>query len=222
MRFLIEFEGVLVDLAPVWYAAHVAVAGEVGWSALDQGMFWRLIRSQGRSAEVLRAAKPAKLSDYQVRFEQRIEADEALVACALHPEVAGALDRLSRLGECHMVTLGSNLAARREVLERRGLQGRFQRSEKLDPDPRRRPAELRVLAQGDSRTMLVAGTDALIRAGGGAELFTVGLSRGSCTAARLHQAGASVVYQDLAELEASLQTGGADLIRAGLLPPSLG
>ncbi len=221
MRFLIEFEGPIVDLAPAWFAAHEAAATAVGWSRLDQATFWRLIRTQGRTAEVLPGAKPHKLADYLARFEQQLEASESIRELHPHDEAPAALAELARRGPCHMVTLGANLPARLAVLEEQGLRNLFAQAVALSSDPRRRPDELRVLAASDPRAIVVAGTEALVRAAQSAELFTVGLTCGCCAERRLHQAGASVVLKDLAELVRSLQSGAADLIRAGLLPAPL-
>jgi len=52
-------------------------------------------------------------------------------------------------------------------------------------------------------------------------VVSVGVSVGPCSLARLHQAGASVVYKALHELSASIRDGAADLVQAGLLPRSL-
>lgn len=87
-------------------------------------------------------------------------------------------------------------------------------------DPRRRPAELRVLAAGERRVVVAAASDALIRAAREAGFFALGISNGPCSTARLQQAGADVVYKSLEELADSIETGGADLIRAGLPPIS--
>ena len=94
--------------------------------------------------------------------------------------------------------------------------------ETIDSDPRRRPAELRVLSQGDPRTVVVASDDSIIRAAGTAELFAVGVAGGSCSVDRLHAAGADIVYRDVDGLIDSLRGGASDMIRAGLLPAARG
>lgn len=221
MRFIIEFDGVVADVAAGLFAAHQATAKEVGWSALDRATFWRLLRTQGRGAQMLPAAKPPKLAEYQTRFELRAEADENIAAFGLIEDVSVALTRLAALGACHLVTLGANVEARMKWVDHHGLRRFFQRIERLDADPRKRPAELRLLSAKDPRTIVACGTDALVRSAGSAELFSVGISSGPCIAAKLHQAGASVVLGDLEALVSSLQTGGAELVRAGLLPRSL-
>jgi phosphoglycolate phosphatase-like HAD superfamily hydrolase len=110
------------------------------------------------------------------------------------------------------------MEARQKFLVRHGLARFFKQFEKLDPDPRRRPAELKLLAKARPRTVVVGTSDVLVRSAGSAELVTVGISTGSCTGLRRHQAGASIVYKELAELGQSLQTGARDLVQAGLLP----
>ena len=221
LRFIIEFDGAIADVGAGLFAAHQAAAREVGWSALDRATFWRLFRTQGRGAQFLPAAKPHKLAEYQTRFELRAEAEESVAAFCLAEDASVALKQLAALGSCHLVTLGANIDARMKLIDRGALRRFFQRIERLDADPRKRPAELKLLAAKDPRTIVACGTDALVRSAGSAELFSVGMSSGPCIAAKLHQAGASVVLGDLQALVSSLQTGGAELVRAGLLPRSL-
>ena len=96
------------------------------------------------------------------------------------------------------------------------------RIEGLDPDPRKRPGELRTLASGDKRSLVAAASDTVIRSAGEAGILAVGIRRGSCSADRLYRAGADIVYKDLEELRIAILEGSEDLIRAGLLPPGLG
>jgi phosphoglycolate phosphatase-like HAD superfamily hydrolase len=221
LRFIIEFDGVVADIAAGLFASHQAAAKEVGWSALDRATFWRLFRTHGRGAQMLPAAKPAKLAEYQTRFDLHAESDTCIADFALVEHVSAVMTRLVALGTCHLVTLGGNVAARSRLVDQGGLLRLLSRIEPLDLDPRKRPAELRTLSAKDPRTIVICGTDALVRSTGTADLFSAGISSGPCVAARLHQAGASVVFRDLDALVSSLQTGGSELVRAGLLPRSL-
>lgn len=218
---IVESDGVLVGQQTAWHAAHVAAAQAVGWSSLDLGTFWRLIRTKGRQADLLPAAKPGKVADYWARFDQLIESDEFVKRLTIHDDVVEPLRGLRRHGQVQAVTLGSNLAVRRSLLEAAGIGPLIGAFEKLDPDPRRRPVEIKHLVRAEPRRLLVAASDALIRSAGAAEILCVGIPGGTCTESRLHQAGAGVVYKELNELRASLDAGAADLIRAGLLPRSL-
>lgn len=220
MLILIEFDGVLADLRAVFYAAHCSAARASGWSWLDESTFWRLIRTKGKQAGFLPGARAGLVESYRARFESEVEATENISQFEWRPGCADALGKLSRHGSCASLTLGSNLDARRAVLEGGGIGDFMNRLDGLHEDPRRRPGELTILATGQPRTIVVAADDSLIRAAGQAELLCVGVSAGSCSARRLHQAGADVVYSELEELVDSLDRGAPDLVRAGLLPPS--
>ena len=64
MHLILEIDGPVLDVAPVWHRLHLEVVAAVGWSALDQATFWRLTRKHGREADLLRGAKPIKLKEY--------------------------------------------------------------------------------------------------------------------------------------------------------------
>ena len=221
MIFIIEFDGPIIDIRPVYYRLHRETAEEVGWSWLDERTFWRLTRAKGREANVLPDARPSKLKEYRARFGERLEGDLTVEQYSPHAGIDQALDGLTRRGSPCLITLGANLSARRRVLHHTGLTRYFTKLETLNSDPRRRPGELRVLAANERRTLVVASTDSVIRAASQAGLFTVGIASGSCADARLHQAGADVVYPDIHRLVTSLSSGGHEMIRAGLLPPPL-
>ena len=221
MRLIIEFDGPVFDPSSVYYAAHQAAAAEVGWSQLDQATFWRLLRTKGRQADLLPGAKPVKIAEYEKRFDDHLESDALVASYQPQSDIRDTLLQLAHAGSCCLITLGSNVAGRRTVLEKHGLAGRFARFDGLEADPRRRPAELRQLCEADPRTLVVAASDALIRSAGEAGVVSVGIAAGPCSMARLHQAGASVVYKALSELSASICDGAADLVQAGLLPRSL-
>lgn len=222
MRFLIELEGPVFDPAAAWYAGHELAATAVGWSRLDRATFWRLTRTKGLTGEILPGAREAKLAEYAALFVQHVESDAAISTTVFQEDAAATLSQIVRFGPCALITLGANVEARTRLLESARLRRFFERLEPIDADPRRRPAQLRSLAAGDRRTVVAAGTDSILRAANEAGLFTVGVSRGSCSVTRLHQAGAAVVYKSLGELLDSLKSGAADLVRAGLLPAPLG
>jgi len=221
VRIIIEFDGPVFDPAPLYYAAHQAAATDVGWSRLDRATFRRLMRTKGKQADFLPGAKPAKIAEYDRRFAEHIESDALLAPYGPQLEVRETLAQLARIASCSLMTAGSNVDGRRVALEKHGLAGFSERFEGVESDPRGRPAQLRRLSEGDRRTLVAAATDSLIRSAVEAELFAVGIASGGCSVARLHQAGANVVYKELHELATSLRSGAADLIGAGLLPPSL-
>ena len=219
MRFIIEFDGPIIDVRSVYYRVHCEVTAELGWSNLDEPTFWRTLRTKGEDPSLLPGARPIKLKHYLARLRERLEDDDVVSQYRPHHGIDGVLEKLARAGPSCLITLGANLPARQRVLDETGLARFFVEAEKLHPDPRRRPGELKALAAGNPRTLVVGSTDSLIRASRAAELFTVAVASGSCAARRLHQAGADVVNSGLSALAESLASGGRDLIRAGLLPP---
>lgn len=222
MRFIVEFEGAVVDVRSVHYGLYRDVAAEIGWSRVDEATYWRLVRTKGSEADVLPGARPAKRAAYGTRFAERVEEAKAIAQCRAHDRIDRVIADLARHGSFDMVTLGANLSARRDWIAGTAWASLVGRMEKLSDDPRRRGAELSALSEGDPRTLVIAADESIIRAAGSAELFSVGVASGSCTPARLHQAGADIVLTGLAELADSLASGAQDLIRAGLLPLSLG
>ena len=219
MIFIIEFDGPIIDIQPVYCRLHREIAEEVGWSWLDERTFWRLTRTKGRVANVLPEARPSKLKEYHVRFNERLESDFWIERYRPQAGIDEVLGNLVQRGTCCLITLGVNLAARRRVLERAGLTRYFTRSQTLNSDPRRRTIELQTLASTEQRTVVVASTDSVIRAADRGGLFTAGIASGPCTSTRLHQAGVRVVYPDIQGFMDSLSSGASDMIRAGLMPP---
>jgi len=218
VRFLIEFDGPLVDVEPVYSAAYRGAIEQAGWSRIDHDTFWRLFRAKGRQADLLPGAKPAKVEAFWADFEARLDSHAYLSAMTPFDTTRGAVQKLAKDKKIIVVFLGGNGAARRAVLEKHGLLEWVNRVEAVPSDPRLRPAALRNLAAGDKRTIAVTTSDTLIRAANEAELVSVGLTCGPCAAPRLHRAGVGVVYASLIELVDSLRNGGAELAIAGLLP----
>ena len=217
---IIEIEGAILDIQGAWHRAHVAATADVGWSSLDAPTFWRLTRKDGLHANLLPGAKPMKTKAYVDRFAERLE-ERAIIDLALPGDrVAETLGVFAATGAIVAVTLGANVEPRRSLVQRTGLNPPIARIEGLANDPRRRPGELRILSENHPRTLVAAASDGLVRAAQSAGLFTVGISSGACAPARLHQAGADLVYPDLRHLTEALADGAAELVRRGWPPPA--
>ena len=199
MNLIIEIDGPVLDVATAWHRVHLEVAAAVGWSALDQATFWRLTRKQGREANLLPGAKPVKLKEYYARFDDRLEADEVVADHEPYDVIDGVLASLSTKGSISLVTLGSNIEARRSVLDRYDLVRFADRIERLDADPRKRSNELRILAAGQKRSLVAAASDSVLRAAGEAGIVAVGIPRGPCSAERLYRASIDLPYLVAAE-----------------------
>jgi len=218
MKFIIEFDGIVADTAPPWYEAHRRAAADVGWSKLDQPTFWRLTRTQGMDANILPGAKPIKLKKYYERFHELIETDELVALARVDADIHEPLRRLRHKGDCVFVNAAPNVEARKRWLGEASVSEPPIALDVLSPDPSEQIQELRNLAGPDKRAVVVAATDTVVRAGRSAEILAIAISSGSCSKKRLHQAGADLVYTNLADLAESVAAGGKDLTEAGLLP----
>lgn len=222
MFILIEWDGVLADVMAGYHRAHQQCAAKVGWSALDSARFRAAMRKQGPDAQVLPGAPLPKVKSYRELFIAALESDEVLRATPLHESANLHLKAVARHATLICLTLGTNLAARQEVLQKGGIAALCAQSAALDPDPRRRPGHLRTLAGNEKRVLVAAASEPLLRAAGSADMIAVGFSTGAASSARLQQAGADIVYGGLDELAGTLTRGAPDLVRAGLLPLPLG
>ena len=222
MFIIVEIDGLVFDVAAAWHRAHREAAASVGWSAMDRPAFWGLTRKNGREAKVLRGVKPLKLKKYYEIFAAGLETDEVIGEFEPREDIDRILGSLAAKATLSLVTLGSNVQARKAAIEHVGLARFVSRIEGLSNDPRKRPGELRFLSGADERTIVAAAGDTLVRSAGEAGIVTVAIPRGACTADRLHRAGAGVVYDDMECFRSAVVEGSEELTRAGLLPPGLG
>lgn len=220
MRFIIELDGPIFDIAAAHYAAYHEVAGELGWSRLDPTTYWRLVRTKGREADVLPGARPIKIEHYYEAFPRQFESEANLSKLTPRDDVRKALAGIAEHGTVAGVTLGTELKTREMLLDRADLAPLFADVIALAANPATRATELKSLSDGDPRTVVVAATDELVRAAATAELFCVAISGGTCSKPRLHRASPGVVFTNLDALRDSLASGAEDLIEAGLLPAS--
>ena len=222
MRFIIELEGPVFDVSAACFAAHLEAASAVGWSRLDQASFWRLLRTKGERAEFLPGASESKLKEYFERYAAAMENAASFERFRIEEGTPATLATIARHGPVMAISLGTNLEARTSLLKKIHVDRLFRDVRGLSADSRLRPAELKSLSEKDSRAIVVACSDSIVRAADQAELFTVGISTGPCGLDRLQRAGPRIVFKELADLAASLQRQGLDLVKAGLLPAPLG
>ncbi len=222
MKIIVELDGVIFDALAAQYRAHQAGTKAVGWSCLDENRFRRAIRKQGLLTDLLPGASAMKAKQYASFIQQALETDQALSALAPVSGIVEHIKRILRHATLIGVSVGANIAARRESLKRCQLSDHFQVVEQLSVEPKRRPVELKMLAGDERRCVVLAASDMLMRSAGSAELIAVGLSTGICSSKRLFQGGADLVYTSLEEFAESLEGGAPDLVRAGLMPLSLG
>lgn len=176
------------------------------------------------------------MAAYEKLFSQRLDEDELIATLTPHEGAMDALRTLSDNGSVCFVTSGSNRGCELAgpacwsvgpTSRSKAMTGFLKAPDTvevhaLSTEVDKRPGELRILAGADERCLVVASTDTLLRTAELAGVFSVGISSGVCSAPRLHQSGADVVYPGITDLADSISGGAGDLIRAGLLPAPLG
>lgn len=216
MKFILECDGVVLDVQPAYWAAYTAVCAELGAPRIDPAAFWRAIRKGAADGDLVRGVKPTRLRDFRRRFDERLEADEGIAAIEPHSDVGRALATLRQAGECVLVSTGPNRTARQKLLDAANLSVHFSRMKALSEDRGYRIDQLRVLSDGDPQTVVAAASETLILSAEDSELFAAGVASGTCTRPRLTRAGARVVFADLADLAECVAAGADELVSAGL------
>ncbi len=217
MKFIIEADGPVLDVQPIYWAAYSTAVAEIGQARTDPAAFWRIIRRGDRAGLAVRGANPRQLQLYEARIAELIESDDAVAHGRPQPGVTDALRRLGGRGECVMVTLARNRAGRQKILDAEDLAIHFFQMLGLAAETTRRGDQLRAVVDGDPQVMAAAATPSMVRAAVGADLPVVGVTNGASTGRRLTQAGAQCTFADLPELADELDRGAPELVRLGLL-----
>jgi len=220
MRIIIEFDGPVIDVEPVYWAAYSRVAGELGLARKDRAVFWRLLRRGAGIGDMLTGAKPRHIQRFREAFPEALDLDVCLADGAAREDISGELRALCA-GQhvLSLVTLGRNAKARQKLLDANDLSVHFTRMSRLAAEPVLRRAQLQELTEGHARVLVAAASETLVKLGDEAGLFTAGIADGPCAARRLTQAGARLTFRGFGELGNEVATGCRNLIAAGLPPP---
>ncbi|MCP4590501.1 MAG: HAD family hydrolase [bacterium] len=220
IKLIIELDGPVLDVEPVYWAAYSCIAAELGLARKDRAEFWRSVRRGGGVGDLLTGAKPRHIQRFREGFPQALESDECLRQAGEHEGVAAELRSLYAIQHVlSLVTLGQNSAARQAVLDGYDLSTHFTEMTRLTGDGYQRLARLRELAVDCRRVLVAASSESLIKLADEAGLFAVGIHGGPCTGRRLTQAGARVTYRGMADLAEEITAGGRTLIDLGLAAP---
>ena len=222
MKIILELDGPVFDVEPVYWAAYSRAAGELGMARKDRRVYWNAVRRGAGVGDMLVGAKPRHLVRYRERFPEWLETDECLAEAVAHQCAADELRALEVGGHAmSLVTLGSNAAARQKLLDSADLSKYFSRMARMVSDPFQRIAQMKELAEEHPRVLVVASSEPLVKLANEADLIVVGVSSGPCIGRRLTQAGARMTFGDLEELGNELASGARALVAAGL-PPRAG
>jgi phosphoglycolate phosphatase-like HAD superfamily hydrolase len=218
VKFIIDLDGPVLAVRQRYLHAYTHAAERVQVAPLPDDTFWRLLRNGAADGRLLKAARPEQARKFRTRMEELLEETEAIALCTEAPGAGDALRRLRRFGELILVTTGSNRFARQSVLDRHDLSVHFARMRGLSAESSLRVAQLTELVDEDTRVLIVAGDEVLVRTAQKAGLVTIGVSNGATGDTILTRAGAQLVYPDLGKLADELESGGEHLLQAGLLP----
>ncbi|NOT00994.1 MAG: HAD family hydrolase [Phycisphaerales bacterium] len=217
---VIEADGVILNVEPVYWSAYGAAAGEIGRPRTDPAVFWRAIRSAAKTGTYLAGARTAQVRPFEQRLSELVESDDAWTAATVADQTNDALRKMRVSAKLVLVSVGRNRQARQKRLDAAGLSDHFFEMYGLPAERSRRVERLTALSGEWGRVLVVASTDELVRSSDAAGLFTVGVSSGACTTRRLEQAGARAVFNDIASLADELASGGHMLMAHGWLPPA--
>ena len=221
MHLIIELDGPVLNVEPVYWAAYTRIVAELGLARKDRSVFWTLQRRGAGLGEMLLGAKPRHLQHFREGLAAALELEECWAQAVAQPDAADEL-RALRVGQhaLTLVTLGRNAKVRQAQLDAHHLSADFTRMARLAADPFQRLAQLKELTEGRPRVLVAAGTEPLLKLADEAGLVAVGLANGPCTAQRLTRAGARLTFADLHALGEEIVHGAPQLIAAGLLPPA--
>lgn len=223
MQIIIELDGPVIDVEPVYWAAYSRAAGELGLARKHRPDFWRLVRRGAGAGEMLAGARPRHVQRFCESFAALLEDDESWSDAVAQAGVADELRGL-RAGQhvLTLVTLGRNAGARQQRLDAHDLAVHFTRMARLAIEPYKRTAQLKELTENHTRVLVAAACEPLVKCANEAGLTAVDVSNGPCSARRLTQAGAALTFGGLNELSEEIARGGRNLLAAGLLPGGTG
>ncbi len=219
-RLILEMDGPLFEGEPGYWKSYSDAASALGLPRTDRARFWRLIRSAKPADQWVAGAKPKQIAALKQQFIAGLEHDASLSISVIQPDASEAMRRLAKLANCVLVTRGSNRGARQRLLDAAGLSVHFLEMHGLSAEGGRRVERLKQINAESDVVLVAAASVELVHSASEISLPAVGVSNGACTASRLTQAGAVVVYSDLRELVDELESGGRNLAEAGVRWPA--
>ncbi len=221
MLLSLELDGPILDVAPRWYAAHRRAQDELGLPRRDAREFWRLTRKGADLAEIVRPTRSGQLADYLRAFGAALTSEDLTARDAPQPDVKIALVSLREVAPCALVTTRGDRATTQALLDRYELWRPFNKTMMLSSDRSVRSSQIAGLLDEEDPVLAATSDEPLTKAFDSAGAVVVGIANGPCTPRRLRQAGAGVVFGDLAEFAEALRRQDEELIKAGYRPRRL-
>ncbi len=218
MKLIVELDGIILNIKPPYWRAYRDAVADVGLAPTDEATFWRLLRVGADFGQMIRGAKPRQVEAFQIVFEGHKEKDANVALATAHELARDVLAQLSALGEISAATLGTNILARRELLS--SFSALLNPSiEQLNQLTDVGAEQLRALARGHDKCVVILSSERFARAADKAELPSVGIAGGAFLARRLSTCGVRVVFPDLNAFACSFKSQDAKLVEMGLVLP---
>lgn len=217
LNTIVEYEGVVIDVLPRYWAAHREGMKAVKFEGPTQAEFWRLWRIGSPDSTFLPIGKPHHVAEYTRIRNERINATDLMALDVAQPGASENLRVLKQLGACHLATLCDNRAGINATLDRLDLWIHFDKKMVLPKDSDRRVTTLREMMGEHACTLVVAGSVPFAYAANEAGARVVGMKTGLAYPKNLRQVGVDVFFDSLDALTDALTRRDPDLLRIGLI-----
>ncbi len=213
---IVEYEGVLVDVRPRYWAAHQQGLAAVGLNGPDPEEFWRLIRTGASDGLLAPMARTTQMLEYAKARDQARNDTDLFALDEAHENLEPSLRVLKAMGTCHLASLSPNRDALNAVLNRLNLWMYFDRKAVLPVDRERRVKAITEMA-GSGRSLAVAGSVPFAYAASEAGCRVVGLTTGVAFPKQMRQVGVDLFYESLDALTDALSRHDPELQRIGVI-----
>lgn len=213
---IIEYDGVLVNLQPRYWAAHSQAVAAAGFQGPTQDEFWRLLRTGASDGQLVPYAKSAKVLEYAALRNRLLHGAELMELDEGWPDTAINLKVLKNMGTCHIASLCPNRDALNAALNRLDVWMYFDKKQVLPADSDRRIEALQQMS-GGMRTLAVAGTIPFAYAANEAGCRVVGMKTGLAFPKQFRQVGVDVCFDSLDGLTDALARRDPELQRIGVI-----
>ncbi|HSW44738.1 MAG TPA: hypothetical protein VLM89_04120 [Phycisphaerae bacterium] len=217
LNTIIEYEGVVIDVRPRYWAAHRAALQAIGLAGPNQEDFWRLVRTGSPDSAFVRQGKPHHATDYVRVRDERINSTDLMVVDVAQEGAGTNLRVLKQMGACHLATLCENRAGINTTLDRLDLWIHFDRKVALPREPQRRMETILEMMGEHPSTLAVASSVPFAYAAGQAGARVVGMKTGIAFPKNLRQVGVNLFFDSLDELTDALSRHDETLQRIGLI-----
>lgn len=213
MQIIVETDGVLINLRAAYWEAYQTAIHEIGYACTDEGTFWRVIRRGDPLSLVVQGGKPRHVELFEAKFKEALATPEVGDKLELHEDAQVYVERLRKLGTCHLVTLSAQATAHARL-----LRGVFSSDAPTvhTLEHRRAKNQLPSIVGSNRPVVVLSAHERLIRTAEELGFVSVGIASGSCIGKRMPGFGAVANYRNVSAFCDARAEGDAPLVRAGI------